>query len=173
VRWANNSLSLSPTMEIALDMAGSQLIDSGGVRLWLLEGEEGVVGAALFASAGWESCGLLTAYDRAWHAYGPGIATIIAGIEDAFTRGERVVDLGPGLFEYKRVIANSARPLAWCRLFPHGRAYPLVRAQWAPRHARERVQGLRVRLRARQRLAEVRNRLPTGGVRRLPRDRRP
>jgi len=172
-RWANNSLWLSPTMEIALEMAGTQLIDSGGVRLWLLEGPQGVVGATLFASAGPESCCLLTAYDSAWHAFGPGIATIVAGIEDAFTRGEQVVDLGYGLFEYQKVMANSARPVAWYRLFPRGKTYPRARVQWAPRHATEHVQRLRVRLRARQRLAEVRNRLATGRATRRPGNERP
>ena len=171
VRWANNSQWLSPAMEIALDRAGSQLIDSGGVRLWLLEGEEGVVAATLFASAGAESCCLMTAYDRAWRAYGPGIFTTVAGIEDAFTRGERVVDLGYGLFEYQRGMANSARPVAWLRVFPRGRSYPLARACWAPRHAHERLNRLRVRLAARQRVNEVRARLRTRSVTPMSRGR--
>lgn len=172
LRWDNTSVWLSPAVETALDGAGNELFDSGGVRLWLLDGDEGVIGATLFATAGQESCCLLTAYDRAWRAYGPGIATIVAGIEDAFTRGESVMDLGHGLHEYKRGIADAARPLGSCRLFPRGRAYPLARAQWARRHATERVRRLRVHLRARQRLTEARNRLLTGGVRGLPRDRR-
>jgi Acetyltransferase (GNAT) domain len=159
IRWGNVDW-----LELVLGNAGAQLFDDGGIRLWLLEGEEGVIGASLFSAAGGESCFLVTAYDRAWRSYGPGIATVIAGIEDAFTRGDRVVDLGYGSFEYKREMANAERPVAWYRLFPRGRVYPL---------AAELVKGLRVRLRARQRLAQVRNRLPTRGIRRLPRDRRP
>jgi CelD/BcsL family acetyltransferase involved in cellulose biosynthesis len=161
VRWDNDSLWLSPAVEIALESAGSQLIDSGGVRLWLLEGEQGVIGASLFACAGMESCFLVTAYDRAWGAYGPGITTIVAGIEDAFARGHRAVDLGHGRFDYKRVLANSDRPLAWLRMFPHGRSYPLARAYWAPRQARERLHGARVRLAARRRVTDVRAKLRT------------
>jgi len=168
IRWGNSDWLTPTTMELVLENASAQVFDDGGIRLWLLEGEEGAIGASLFSAAGGESCFLVTAYDRAWSAYGPGIATIVAGIQDAFTRGDRVVDLGYGPFEYKRAMANAARPVAWYRLFPRGRAYPLARAQWAPLHAAERFQGLRVRLRARQRLTEVRNRLPTGAVRRLP-----
>ena len=75
-----------PETELVLENACAQVFDDGGIRLWLLEGEEGAIGASLFGAGGGESCFLVTAYDRAWSAYGPGIATVIAGIEDAFTR---------------------------------------------------------------------------------------
>lgn len=158
VGLGDDSAWLSPAMETALDTAGSQLIDSGGLRLWVLEGEQGVVGATLFLCAGLESCCLLTAYDHAWRPYGPGIATIIAGIQDAFLHAEQVVDLGHGRFEYKRRLANSERPVAWLDMLPRGRTYPLARACWAPRHARERLNGMRVRFAPRQRLSAVRGR---------------
>ncbi len=156
LRWAGMLQWVSPEVEIAIDRAGSELIASGGVRLWVLEGADGIVGATLFACAGQESCCLLTAYDRAWSVYGPGIATMIAGIEEAFGRGERLVDLGYGSFEYKRVLANYARPVAWLELFPRGRGHALVRARSVPRHARERVIRLRIRLRLGQRLRTAR-----------------
>lgn len=164
-RWANKSQWLSPPVESALERAGCALIDSGAVRLWILDGEDGVVGATLFLTAGRETCCVMTAYDRAWGAYGPGVATAVAGIQDAFARGDRLVDLGYGQYEYKRGLANSARPVAWLRLFPRGGTYPLARICWAPHHAHERLVRLRVRLRARQRLNEMRARLPIRGSR--------
>ena len=149
-RWGGNSLWLSPAVESALQRGGDQLIASGAARLWVVEGDTGIVGATLFASAGWESCSLLTAYDRAWGAYGPGIAALLAGIEDAFMRGERSVELGYGLFQYQSRLADSSRPVAWIRVFPRGRAYALARIAWAPRHAQERLHRLRARLSARR-----------------------
>lgn len=163
VRWNHNSQWLTPAVEGALRLAGSQLFDSGGVHLWVLEGEAGMVGATLFASAGSESCSLMTAFDSAWRAYGPGIATLLAGIEDAFARGEGSVELGHGLFEYQVQLADSSRPLAWLRMFPRGRRYALARAAWTPRHIREKAQQLRVRLRPRQRIESARTRLRSGG----------
>jgi CelD/BcsL family acetyltransferase involved in cellulose biosynthesis len=159
VRWANRSQWLSPAVEIALDRAGSELLDVGGARLWVLAHEDGVVGATLNASAGGQSCGLLTAFDRDWAAYGPGNITMLAGIEDAFTRGERLIDLGHGAFEYQRALADSALQLASLRLFPRGNAYPVARARWAPTHAREHVNRLRGVLQAGTRLSAARTRL--------------
>jgi hypothetical protein len=81
---------------------------------------------------------------------------MIAGIEEAFGRGERLVDFGHGFFEYKRVLANHTQPVAWLELFPRGRGHARVRARSVPRHARERVIRLRVRLRLGQRLRTAR-----------------
>jgi CelD/BcsL family acetyltransferase involved in cellulose biosynthesis len=112
-RWAGSQQWLEPAGEVALETGGTKLFGSGGVRLWVLEGEDGIVGASLFASAGQESCFVMTAYDAAWARYSPGIITTMAGIEDAFMRGVELVDLGYGNFDYMKVMANSSRPIAW------------------------------------------------------------
>lgn len=112
-RWADDQQWLMPAGEVALETGGRKLIGSGGVRLWVLEGEEGIVGASLFASAGLESCFVMTAYDPDWSRYSPGIVTALAGIEDAFTRGAELVDLSFGNFDYLKAMANSTRPVGW------------------------------------------------------------
>jgi CelD/BcsL family acetyltransferase involved in cellulose biosynthesis len=155
-RWNGRSRWLSPAIRFALENAGGEFCASGAVRLWSLRSAERAVGASLFAAAGGESCFLMIAYDPAWRSFGPGIATAIAGIEESFTLGEALVDLGHGGFEYKRELANYARPLSWLRIFPREAGYGRVRARWAPRHARERMNRLRVELRLRSRMAELR-----------------
>ncbi|HEY1776762.1 MAG TPA: GNAT family N-acetyltransferase [Solirubrobacteraceae bacterium] len=162
-RWAQNSQWLSPAVEVALSLAGSEFVGSGGARLWVLDGEEGVIGATLFASAGSESWCLMTAFDEAWREYGPGMATIVEGVSDAFARGEQIVDLGYGDFPYKRLLADSCRPVAWLRLFPRIRGYARARAHWLPVEAREQRQQMRNRLRVRQRLEAVHPHRRQGG----------
>jgi CelD/BcsL family acetyltransferase involved in cellulose biosynthesis len=152
-RWNNRSEWLTPAVKFALETAGQDLCACGAVRLWSLQSAERLVGGSLFAAAGGGNCFLMTAYDPAWRSYSPGIATVIAGIEESFALGERCVDLGHGRFEYKRELANAAWPLAWVRVFPRGPGYHRMRARWAPRHARERGTRLRVELAVRHRLA--------------------
>ena len=154
-RWANDSQWLRPHVETALPLAGEALMDVGGVRLWVLEANDGVIGATLFAAAGSESCNLVTAYDRDWASQAPGIVTIIAGIEDAAERGAVRVDLGHGGFPYKLELANAVRPVSWQRLYPRGRTYARARLSWAPLEAQERLHRVRVQLRLRQRVRAV------------------
>jgi CelD/BcsL family acetyltransferase involved in cellulose biosynthesis len=126
--------------------------------LWTIEVDEQVIGATAFAAAGGAVTTLVTGFDPAWGRFAPGLRSMIAGIEEGFRLGEERLDLGFGGYPYKLKLANTARQISSFELFPRDVRYPFVRAHELPRHARERLVQARVRLRARTRMLEARDR---------------
>ena len=114
-----------------------------------------MVGAALFARAGYVSELLLTGFDPAWSRFAPGLAAIEAGIRHELDTGIRLIDFGYGGFKYLQRLSNTERPVVRYELFPTNRRMPIARARWliAPQG---RINIWRGRLRLRTRLRALR-----------------
>ena len=128
-RWNWESGWLTEGMEDAIVEAGQLLVSSGDFRLWKLVRGEEVIAGALFAGADHTSAALLTAFDPAWSRLGPGIGTLVAGVQHELDSGVRLVDFGGGL-RYLQQLANAEFPAAIYELFPTNRGMPIARARW-------------------------------------------
>jgi len=162
-RWAADGGSgvLNENVERMLSDAGSELGPSERFRLWLLEVGGQPVSAQIFVAAGGEVNYWNGGFDDSYAKLKPGLQTVFAGVEDAFRRGERRVDLGGGPQSYKLRLADGDDPLAWIGLIPRsGARYPLTRAEILSTQAYAAARGLA-------------RRLPTGARLRLKRVLRP
>jgi CelD/BcsL family acetyltransferase involved in cellulose biosynthesis len=160
-RWAYQSVWLSPVVERTLRAASERLAARDALRLWVVEIDGRIIGASAFPVAGGALNLLMTAFDPEWGSLGPGMASIVAGIEEAFQLGDEVVDLSFGKFPYKLQLANDVRSIRWCEMFPRNRRYPLARAQ---RYGQQAVDRVRARVQARTRLAQARARVGGRGL---------
>ncbi|HWF74394.1 MAG TPA: GNAT family N-acetyltransferase [Solirubrobacteraceae bacterium] len=158
-RRSHESEWVNPVLERTFREAGERLVTVNGFRLWTIEVDDLVIGATAFAAAGGAVTTLFTGFDPAWGRFAPGLRSMIAGIEESFRLGEERVDLGYGGYPYKLKLANEVRSISSYEMFARGHRYPLVRAHELPRHARERFIEGRVRLRARSRFLDARNRI--------------
>jgi CelD/BcsL family acetyltransferase involved in cellulose biosynthesis len=146
-RLNSQSQCLSEGLEEALVEAGRSLISSGDFRLWKVVRGEQMIAGALFVRAGEVSEALLTAFDPAWAALGPGLGAFVAAIRDELDTGTRLIDFGSGNYKYLQRLSNAEHPIIRYELFPTNLRMPIARARWLVAHTRDRVQ-LRTRLRA-------------------------
>ena len=72
-------------------------------------------------------------WDERFAQFKPAMLGILDAIEDAFERGDRRMDFGPGAQPYKLRFADGTDPLAWSVLIAPGRSMPRVLAQTLPR----------------------------------------
>lgn len=130
-RWAEEGGSgvLNEGVERMLSEAGRELAESERLRLWLVEVGGEPVAAQIFVAVGGEVVYWNGGFDVSWGKLKPGLQAVFAGVEDAFRRGERRVDLGGGPQDYKLRLADDDDPLAWTGLVPRGARYPLSRAE--------------------------------------------
>jgi CelD/BcsL family acetyltransferase involved in cellulose biosynthesis len=138
---------LSKGLEDAIVEAGRSLVSSGDFRLWKVVRGEELIAGALFARAGDTSEALLTAFDPAWGALGPGLGALVAAIRHELDAGTRLIDFGYGDYKYLQRLSTAEHPIIRYELFPTNLRMPIVRARWLVTHTRDRVQ-LRTRLRA-------------------------
>lgn len=106
--------------------------DSNRVRLWMLEIEDEPISAQLFVAAGGEVAYVNGGWDERFARFKPAMLAILHAIEDAFTRGERRMDLGAGEQSYKQRFADGNDPVAWTILMPPGRRLPLTHTRTMP-----------------------------------------
>jgi CelD/BcsL family acetyltransferase involved in cellulose biosynthesis len=153
LRWAGRRGpdSLDPREEAMLRDAGSELASSGQARLYTLQLAGTTVAAHIVAAAGGEVATIAQAFDPSHAEISPGFLIVLAGVEDAFRRGERRIDFGPGGQPYKYRLADANEPLVSRAVIP-----ATHRARWARAALRATAAGTRMR-----RVA--------GAVRRLPR----
>lgn len=112
-QWRGGSAVLTPGVEAALLEAAQALAPTHRFRLWALEVAGKTIASMAFFSAGDELAWWLGGFDEAWSKYQPGIATLVAAIEDAFEQGNTRLTLGAGGQEMKRRFADDAETLAW------------------------------------------------------------
>jgi CelD/BcsL family acetyltransferase involved in cellulose biosynthesis len=105
---------------------GAAHIDSERFRLWILEVEGTPISAQLFARAGGEVVYYNGGWDERFAKLKPAMLGILDAIEDAFTHGDKRLDLGPGGQSYKWRFADSDDPLAWTILMTPGPRLPLT-----------------------------------------------
>jgi CelD/BcsL family acetyltransferase involved in cellulose biosynthesis len=116
---------------------GAEHVESGRMRLWMLEAEGQPISAQLFAAAGGEVVYYNGGWDERFAKLKPAMLGILAAVEQAFANGEERVDLGPGAQPYKLRFADGDDPLTWTILMPPGRRLPLTAARLAPMLVKE------------------------------------
>jgi CelD/BcsL family acetyltransferase involved in cellulose biosynthesis len=134
-------------LEDAIVEAGRSLVRTGDFRLWKVESDNRVIGAALFARARDVSELLLTAFDPGWSRLAPGLATVVTGIRHELDTEIRLIDFGWGGAKYLQRLSNAEIPLVSYELFPTNLRVPIAQTRWLVTHTRDRVR-LRTRLRA-------------------------
>lgn len=159
-RWGERS-PLSTDAGLALMREAGRELPLGRFRVYSLEIDGAPVSVQVFVAAGGEVAYWNGGWDPRWAGQSPAIQGILAGVEDAFGRGERRIDLGEDDHAYKQRLADADAPIAWFELMPVGPAYALARAGTVPRHARPLVRRALDRLPpdARRRLEAARTRL--------------
>ncbi len=139
LRWEGRSLWLDSAVEAAVRAAALELLESGDLRVWLVEVDGRAIAAAIFAAAGGEVHYVASGFDRRAARHAPGFVAALAGIEEAFDGADSLVDLGYGGQPYKRLLADRERELATYRIVPRRKLYPLVRGALAARDMRRRL----------------------------------
>lgn len=140
-RWEERggSRAVNAGVMAMLEEVGADLIDSGRLRIWLIEGTgEEVVSAQVFLAAGGNLAYWNGGFDEGWSEHSPGIVAILAALGDAIERGDKMLDLGGGEARYKERMADEDRPVAWRTSYPRGARYPLARLRRLPEQAARR-----------------------------------
>jgi CelD/BcsL family acetyltransferase involved in cellulose biosynthesis len=145
-RWEGKggSAALTPERERMLAAACRELLDSERARLWSIDVEGRTISSQLFVVAGGEVAYWLGGFDEAFAAQRPALLALVVAIEDAFRRGERGVDLGPGAQDYKYRLADGDEILEDVTVVLGG---PLARVQLAPGRLRRAAGRLKRRVR--------------------------
>ena len=127
---------LGPGVVEMLSDAGQALAAGRRMRLWTVRVDGSTISSQLFLAAGGEVSFWLGAFDDDWARYSPGLVALMAAIEDAITRGDRQLDLGPGMQDYKQRVSDGEHELNSWTLCPRGRGYVRTRARLLPAAAR-------------------------------------
>lgn len=117
------------------EMAAAQL-DSGRLRLFLVELDGEPIAAELFAEAGGELSSINGGFDERHAKLGPSHVAIMHAIEDGIARGDKRLDLGPGDQDFKRRFADGDDPVAWTLLILPRPRMALTLARVTPTVAR-------------------------------------
>jgi CelD/BcsL family acetyltransferase involved in cellulose biosynthesis len=131
-RGASSIVAGGERLAAAYEAVGHQLLDQGGFRLRMLELDGEPISAQLFTEIGGEVIYLNGGWDERHAQFKPAMLGILDALEDAFARGDRRLDLGPGAQPYKLRFADGDQPLAWSVLIAPGRSMPRVLAQTLP-----------------------------------------
>lgn len=158
-RWEERggSSAVNPGAMAALREAGEALIEAGRFRISMIDGSDGEgVSAQVFVAAGGNVAYWNGGFDERWGKHHPGAVAILAAVEDAFERGDDLIDLGGGEARYKERLADEDRPVAWRTSYRRGVRYPLARLKRLPEQIARRGSGkLRERI-GRERLNRLR-----------------
>jgi CelD/BcsL family acetyltransferase involved in cellulose biosynthesis len=135
-RWdrRGGSGALDVTTERLLREVATQECRSEHYRLFTLSVDGQYIACYLCAAAGGQVTPVQMGFDPARAALSPGYLVVLAAIEDAFARGDRRFDFGPGAEPYKLRFADGDEPLAWTTLVPRGRHAHGVRLRLSAEH---------------------------------------
>lgn len=134
-RWVGRggSAALDLRVERMLAEVARELTAQGRFRLFCIDSPDRTVSAHLFLAAGEEASYWLGGFDPEWRSHSPAVQTLLAAIEDAFARGERRLDLGPGGQDYKYRLADGEVRLEWLLLLANGPLHPIARGRLVAR----------------------------------------
>lgn len=131
-RGESSIVAAGAALAEAFEHVGRALLDDGGFRLRILELDGEPISAQLFAAAGGDVIYYNGGWDERHAEFKPAMLGILDAIEDAFARGEKRMDLGPGAQPYKLRFADGTDPLSWWILIPPGRRMPATLARTLP-----------------------------------------
>lgn len=147
-RWAQRGGSgffNDRTLAMLRDV-GRELLAADRFRLYVVELDRAAIGSVLCLAAGGTVAYWNGGMDNAHARFSPSSLALLAAVEEACERGERVFDLGGGTDAYKLRFADRDEPVVWVTQFPRGARYPLTRAQLLPKHVRYHLRRLSHRL---------------------------
>ncbi|HKG03508.1 MAG TPA: GNAT family N-acetyltransferase [Conexibacter sp.] len=162
-RGASSIVAGGASLSAAYEAIGHELLEQGDFRLRVLEIDGKPISVQLFAAIGSEVIYINGGWDEEFAQFKPAMLGILDAIEDAFARGERRMDLGPGAQPYKLRFADGTDPVAWWVLIPPGRRMPLALARTLPRTTWRELRDAAKRSLSPERadrLRELRRRLP-------------
>jgi CelD/BcsL family acetyltransferase involved in cellulose biosynthesis len=162
-RGASSIVAGGAALNTAYQAIGHELLEKGEFRLRVLEIDGKPISVQLFAAIGSEVIYINGGWDEEFAPFKPSMLGILDAIEDAFARGERRMDLGPGAQPYKLRFADGTDPVAWWVLIPPGRRMPLALARNLPRTTWRELRDAAKRALPPERvdrLRELRKRLP-------------
>jgi CelD/BcsL family acetyltransferase involved in cellulose biosynthesis len=166
LRWhgsdSSTIVAAGERMPALLEDVGRRASDSGCFRLYLLEIDGEPIAAELCAATGGEVLLMNGGWDERFARFSPSMLSMLDALEDAFARGDRRVDLGPGQQPFKLRMADGDDPVAWTLMLAPGRRLALSCARSAPMLAGRSLRAMTKRaVPARQvdRLRALRNRL--------------
>lgn len=139
-RGSSNFVRLGANLNAVLNDIGETLLSQDGrFRLQLLEVDDEPISAQLFLAVDDYVLYVNGGWDERFARLKPSMLGILAVIEDAFERGQDVVDLGLGEQHYKRRFADGSAPVGWTMLMPVGLRLPLAFLRTAPVRVRATV----------------------------------
>lgn len=134
-RWAERggTAAVPPPIAATLRDAGPGLVADGRLRIWSLDLADETIASSLVFRAGSEDGYWLNGFDEAHHRLEPSKVSILQVIEDAFGSGQERLDLGEGVFAYKRRFTDTGETLLSLAVVPApGRRSARVLAALAP-----------------------------------------
>lgn len=170
-RWAGRggTSAVPPAVAVVLRAAGPSLVASGQLRIWSLDVGGETIASSLVFHAGREVGYWLNGFAEEYARLEPSKISILRVVEDAFALGADRLDLGEGVYEYKRRFADREEGLAYFALMlPAGRRRPLVEAALAPAAIRRSAAG-HFSPEARSRIRTLARNWPGAGRRARPR----
>ena len=141
-RWAEKGGSgvLAPPTERMIEEAARRLLARGRLRLWNVDVGDVTISSHLLVSAGDRLSYWLGGFDPAWGTHHPSLLTLLTALEEAWSSGHSVFDLGLGDQGYKDRFADDRDPVRWATIVPRGgRFYPVARLELLPRQVRRSV----------------------------------
>jgi CelD/BcsL family acetyltransferase involved in cellulose biosynthesis len=163
-RGQSSLVAYGERMTAMLKAVGQAQKETNPIRIIIVEIDGQPIAAQLCAAAGGEVLFINNGWDERFAKLSPAMLAKLAALEDAFSRGERRVDLGPGVQIAKLRLADGDDPLAWTVLMLPGRRLPLAYARSAPMLVSQRTRGAAKRILSDEqakRLRELRERLPS------------
>jgi CelD/BcsL family acetyltransferase involved in cellulose biosynthesis len=127
--WSSRggSGALSPAVEGMLRDAAAPLLEAGRFRVWSIELDGAPIAGRVAVAAGNELSLWLSGFDEAAAKLSPSMQSSLVAIEDALSRRERRVILGPGDQEWKYRLADAEDGIESVTLVPSGAYRPVVR----------------------------------------------
>ncbi len=168
-RWEGRGTSRfvllgEPLTAVLNDIGEALLRREGRFRLRILEVEREPIAAQLFLAVGGRVQYVNGGWDERYAKLKPPMLGILDVIEEAFERGEDVVDLGTGEQSYKLRFGDAVDSLTWSLLVPAGPRLPFTLLRTAPMRGQAQLAStLKDRLSERQisRLLKLRERVRT------------
>ncbi len=131
-RGESNLVAFGEALPAMLEDVGRRLLAEERFRLRLLEVDGEPISAQLYLMAGKQVLYFNSGWDEHFARLRPTMVGILAVIEDAFQRGDRLIDLGLGEQAYKMRFADGNDPVAWSVLMIPSRRLPLTYARTFP-----------------------------------------
>jgi CelD/BcsL family acetyltransferase involved in cellulose biosynthesis len=136
VRWQgrgdSNLVAFGEPLTPMLCEVGERLLDNGRFRMRMLQIDGEPISAQLFLAAGTRVLYVNGGWDERFAQLKPPMLGLLGAIEDAFKRGDQILDLGLGEQQYKLRFADGNDPVAWSVLMVPSRRLPLTWGRTTP-----------------------------------------